>query len=821
MSPAPSSSGRTVKPMQLLSMLLAFLLVAGLGGVLTAGLLMPAVGAMGTVSTASTDLFEDLPSELAIPEPSEQSVILAADGSTIATFYAENRIVVGLDQISQHVRDAVVAVEDRRFYDHRGIDPEGMLRAAVNNIAGGQLEGASTLTQQYVKNVLIEAGRVSGDDQAIAEATETSMGRKLREARLAIGLEQRVPKDDILEGYLNIAQFGPSQYGVEAAARHYFNTSAADLTIAQSAMLAGITQSPARWDPVRNPEKAQERRNVVLGTMLDQDFITRAEYDEAVAIPLADMLDIQSAPNGCAAAATAAYFCEYVVKDLLNNESWGKDRAERQQMLYRGGLVIHTTLDRAKQQAAYEEVTASVPVNDPSGVEMAMSSVEPGSGKILAMAQNTNYGNTTETDPSATKVNLNVGLGHGGGVGFQSGSTFKVFTLIEWLETGHSLSDMVASNKRSFPRNTWTISCAPEYKDNYNNATNVEGVPSAPMMSVLEATRMSVNLSYIEMANQMDMCGIIDNAEKMGLRLGNGGDLLPNPAAVLGTNTVTPLGMANAFATLAAGGTYCTPVAITAVQDRDGNDVTVPQSSCTQVIEPDVVNGVNHALQQVVSPQRGSTGIRAVLPGRPAAGKTGTANDDAHAWFVGYTPQLATAVWMGHSNADISMMGSVINGVRNRWVYGGSFPAQTWQRYTTRALEGQPVEQFAQASARQVFGNRVPVPNVVGRPVDQAQAILQQSGFNVSLGTPVPSEWQAGGVAATSPAAGARVTPGITVTIVPSSGPATQPAPPPPADAPAPGGDGEGNGGGNGGGGPAPTSVPRPEDFFPDDFPFN
>ncbi|WP_448070793.1 penicillin-binding protein [Georgenia yuyongxinii] len=817
MSPAPSSSGRTVKPMQLLSMLLAFLLVATLGGVLTAGLLMPAVGAMGTVSTASTDLFEDLPSELAIPEPSEQSVILAADGSTLATFYAENRIVVGLDQISQPMRDAVVATEDRRFYDHRGIDPEGMLRAAVNNIAGGQLEGASTLTQQYVKNVLIEAGRVSGDEEAIADATETSMGRKLREARLAIGLEQRVPKDDILEGYLNIAQFGPSQYGVEAAARHYFNTSAADLDISQAAMLAGITQSPARWDPVRNPENAEKRRVRVLDDMLSQGFITQAEYDEAVAVPIADRLDVQTAPNGCAAAGTAAYFCEYVVKDLLNNESWGKDRAERQQMLYRGGLVIQTTLDKGKQQAAYEEVTASVPVNDPSGIEMAMSSVEPGTGKILAMAQNTNYGNTTETDPGATKVNLNVGLSNGGGVGFQSGSTFKVFTLIEWLESGRSLSDMVVSNKRVFPRDSWTISCAPEYKDTYDNATNVEGVPTSPMMSVLEATRLSVNLSYIEMANQLDMCAIVDNAQKMGLRLGNGGDLVPNPAAVLGTNTVTPLGMANAFATLAAGGTYCTPVAITAVRDRDGNEVTVPQSSCTQVIEPDVVNGVNYALQRVVSPQRGSTGIRAVLPGRPAAGKTGTANDDAHAWFVGYTPQLAAAVWMGNSNADISMMGSVINGVRNRWVYGGSFPAQTWQRYMTRALEGQPVEQFAEANARQVFGNQVPVPNVVGRPVDQAQAVLQQSGLNVRLGDPVPSEWQAGGVAATSPAAGARVTPGTTVTIVPSSGPATQPAPPPPpADAPNPGGDGGGNGGG-----PAPTSVPRPEDFFPDDFPFN
>ena len=373
MSALPPSSARAVRPRQLVALLLAFVLAAGTGGVLVAGLVMPAVGAAGTVATASTDLFEDLPSELAIPQPSQQSVMLAADGSQIATFYLENRIVVGLDQISEHVQHAVVAVEDRRFYTHKGIDTEGMLRAAANNVAGGQLEGASTLTQQYVKNVLIEAGRVTGDEEAIKTATETSLGRKLREARLAIGLEEQVSKDDILEGYLNIAQFGPSVWGVEAAARHYFNASAADLGIGQAALLAGITQSPARWDPVAHPDNAEKRRNEVLGDMLREGYITQQEYEEAVAVPVPDMLDVQSTPNGCNAAGIAAYFCEYVVKDLMNNESWGKDRAERSQMLMRGGLTIHTTLDLGRQQAAYDSVVASVPVNDPSGIKMAMS----------------------------------------------------------------------------------------------------------------------------------------------------------------------------------------------------------------------------------------------------------------------------------------------------------------------------------------------------------------------------------------------------------------------------------------------------------------
>ncbi|WP_164737324.1 transglycosylase domain-containing protein [Georgenia sp. SYP-B2076] len=783
--------------MQILTALLAFVLAAGLGGVLVAGLVMPAVGAVGTVSTATTDMFDDLPSELAIPAPSEQSVMLAADGSTLATFYAEHRIVVGLEQVSQHMRDAVVAVEDKRFYAHRGIDPEGTLRAAVNNAVGGQMAGGSTLTQQYVKNVLIEAGRVSGDDGAILAATETSLGRKLREARLAIGLEQRVSKDDILEGYVNIAQFGPSVYGVEAAARHYFNTSAADLGIAESALLAGITQSPARLDPVNNPENAQERRDVVLGTMVDQGFITQAEYDEAVATPIADMLDVQIAPNGCGAAGTAAYFCEYVVKDLLNDASWGNDRADRQQKLYRGGLVIHTTLDPAKQQTAYDSVTASVPVNDPSGIEMALSSVEPGTGKILAMAQNTNYGTVaTQEDPGAMQLNLNVGLQHGGGYGFHSGSSFKVFTLIEWLESGHALNDRVASTKRNYPRASWNISCAPEHRADYDNATNLEGVSASPRMSVLEATRLSINLTYLEMANQMDMCDVIGNAASMGLTQGDGSPLMPNPAAVLGTNPVTPLGMANAFATLAAGGTYCTPVAITQVTGRAGDEIPVPPSSCTQVLEPHIVNGVNHALQRVVSTQRGSTGRSAVLAGRPAAGKTGTANDETHAWFVGYTPQLAAAVWMGHSHADVPMMDTVINGRHNQWVFGGSYPAETWQRYMTRSLEGAPVERFPQAAARQIFGERVRVPDVTGRSVKKAKAILAEGGFEVRVGAPTESGEPAGAVASTSPAPGARVTPGATVTIIPSAGPAAELQPGPPSEPPSgpPSGSPEGDG---------------------------
>ncbi len=749
-------------------MMIAFLLIAVAGGILAAGLLLPAVGSVGAVGNATTDLFDDLPTELEIDQPSEQSVMLDASGNVMATFFAENRIVVGFDEISQHMKDAVVAVEDHRFYEHGGVDPDGILRATVRNIGGGELEGASTLTQQYVKNVQIEESRVQNDPELYRAATETTLARKLREARLAVALEQVRTKDEILTGYLNIAQFGPSQWGVEAAAHHYFNKSAADLSIAESAMLAGITQSPAKWDPVTNPENAQQRRNTVLGTMLREGFISQAEFDEAVAIPVADMLDVQDAPRGCGVAGTAAYFCQYVVNEILLNDAYGESVEERRQLLNRGGLTIHTTLDPAKQQAAFEAVTGSVPVNDPSGISMALSSIEPGTGRIFAMAQNTNYGVASESDPRATQVNYNVGRSHGGGSGFQSGSTFKVFTLVQWLREGHSLMERVNSANRFFAREDWTISCAPEYADDYE-PKNLEGFGGG-VETVLESTRTSINTSFVVMAQQMDLCDITGIAADMGVRTGAGTPLENNPAMILGTNTVTPLSMANAYATLAAGGIFCEPVAITRMQDRDGEEIPVPPSDCQRVLEEDVANATNHALQAVMGPEWDSTGSTARIPPRPSAGKTGTANDDTHAWFVGFVPQMSTAVWMGHSDRDEQMGYEVINGVWRNRVYGGLISAPTWKAYMLRATEGMPIEPFPEANQRAIQGERLRVPSIGGQTVEEATQTLEAAGFNVRMGYPVDSGWPVGLAVATTPTAGSEAARGATVTLYTSGG---------------------------------------------------
>ena len=795
-------------------MLIAFLLIAVTGGVLTAGLLLPAVGSVGAVGNATTDLFDDLPTGIQIDEPSEQSVMYDGDGNLLATFFTENRIVVGFDEISDHLKHAVVAIEDRRFYEHGGVDPEGIMRALVRNVSSDDVEGASTLTQQYVKNVQVEASRVQNDPELYAAATESEgsagIARKLREARYAIALEQMTSKDEILAGYLNIAQFGPSQWGVESAAHYYFNKTAAELNIAESAMLARITQSPAQWDPVRNPENAERGRNVVLNAMLGEGFITQAEYDEARALSIEEMLDPQPTPRGCGVAGNAAYFCQYVVNEILTNDAYGESVEDRRQLLNRGGLEIHTTIDPAKQDAAFAAVTDSIPIDDESGISMALSSIEPGTGRIYAMAQNTNYGTATEDEPRATQVNYNVGQTHGGGSGFHAGSTFKVFTLVQWLREGKSLMARVDSANRVFPREDWTISCNPDARpapgDPYE-PKNLEGFGGG-VETVLEATRTSINTSFIVMATQMDLCDIADVATDMGVRSGDGSALSVMPSMILGATNVTPLSMANAYATLAAGGVHCEPVAITAMTDRHGNEIPVPPSDCQRVLEENVANGVTHALQTVMGPEWNSTGNPARIPPRPTAGKTGTANDAKHAWFVGYIPQMATAVWMGHADADEPMIYTTING---RWVesvYGGLISAPTWKAYMLPATEDMPMEDFPNATDRVIHGERVPVPSVGGQSLSQAQETLEDAGLGVRFGNSVTSGWPEGTVAGTSPAGGSMAREGSVVTIYPSGG--TPPPPPPPSrdssdddddrGGPGRGDDNRGGWGGRGGG---------------------
>ena len=796
---APSPRGRQVNLAQATALLLAFVLTAGVGGLVTAGTLLPAIAVTKGAADVTVTAFDDLPSELSTRPLSEKSTMLDATGNVLAEFYAEDRIVVPLDRIAPVMRDAVVATEDKRFFEHGGIDPTGMLRAAVKNASSDATQGASTLTQQYVKNVLLETAVRNGDAEAIAAATESEgvegYSRKLREAKLAISLEKTTTKEQILENYLNIAQFGVSVYGVEAAAQKYFSTSAAELTYLQAATLAGVTQSPTKWDPIRNPEKSQTRRDVVLQLMKAQGYITPEEYDAGIATPLADTLRPQEPRLGCMSADQAVpgsgYFCDYVVKVIKNDEAFGTTEDERLDLLYRGGLTITTTLDPAEQAIADTEVKKSIPVDDRSGVAHAMSVVEPGTGRITAMAQNRVYTAVNSGVPGESSVNYNTDKAYGGSTGFAPGSTFKAFTLLEWLKQGHSLNETVDGTKMSYPQRAFTAPCTTLGTDTYKFG-NAEGGRSG-VMSVLDATRNSVNSAFIAMATQLDLCSIMEGAASLGVvQGGNGKPFDPLPANVLGSQSVAPLKMAAAFATFASGGMYCEPIAITSVTDASGEELPIPSAHCTQAVEPQIANAMNHAMSNVWTGTAKSVGA----PPFASAGKTGTTTRNENTWFVGYTPLRAAAVWVGYSEGMIPVQRMNVGGQWVQYMYGSTVAAPTWKNFMTQAMAGKDVPDFGAVDSKLLYGVQIPVPNVVGQAPDAAISALRAAGFNARVGPDqVNSNAAAGAVGSQSlTGTGSK---GSWVTLSLSNG---QP--------PAPTNEGDQNrgrgGDGNGPGGPGP-----------------
>ena len=669
-------------------MLVVFLALSGVGGVLSAGFATPFVGVTAALTKASAELFEELPSDFNVQQPSQISTLLASDGTEITKFYAENRIVVPLSQISVNMQNAIVAVEDQRFYQHQGVDPTGMVRALVSNNAGGSRQGASTLTQQYVRNTLIETGLKNDDHKIIKDATESTVARKLREMKFALSLEQKYSKQQILEGYLNIAAFSPSTYGVEASSLHYFNKHAKDLTVAEAALLAGTTNAPSAYDPESQPELAKNRRDWVLSKMLEEKFITQEQYDEAVSSEI--QLDVQEAPAGCGAAGSYAYFCTYVVNEILGSENFGPDVASRRQLLTRGGLKITTTLDRARQNAADGIIQANTPIGDSDGANSTIVSVEPGTGRIQALAQNTNYEDSQLVFAADAK--------HGGvelpdgNVGFQPGSTFKALILAEWLKTGHTASQTVnASAPRTYAPNTFNIPCAPELAAGSWTVNNVAGT-NAGNMSVRDATKQSINVGFTEMLRQLDVCDVTQFAASIGVSKADGSQLDPDPSLALGAKPVPPLSMANAYATFASGGKYCKPVAIDSILDASGTSMAVPSADCTQAMDQNVADQTAITLQATSEP--GGTAKDAGI-GRAIAGKTGTTDEAENAWFVGFTPQLSTAVWIGDAKeSNKSLAGRTIGGRYFQRMYGSDLAVPMWRDYMSQALANEPVVQI-------------------------------------------------------------------------------------------------------------------------------
>ena len=678
------SHSRAVRPAQLLALLLAFLSVSSLMGVVTAGMLVPVAGPTALVAKSVPSVFNELPGDLQTVTPAEESQLLDSSGGVIAHFYDKQRIVVPSANIADVMKKAIVAIEDKRFYEHNGVDATGIARALVTNLGDSGRQGASTITQQYVRNSLAERGYLEGDAEQVSAATEQTTERKLREIKYALALEKTQSKDEILTGYLNIAPFGPITYGVEAASQRYFSKSASELNYLEAALLAGLVQSPVQYDPLTHPEAAQERRDTVLATMLDQGVITQEEYDEGIATTVDSMLHPTVSSEGCSGAdSSKAYFCDYVLSQFLEDPTFGATRIERERLLKTQGITIRTTLDSAKQDAAYASLTNAIPVGDASGLNDALVSLDPRTGKVLAMAQNTTYGIEAGQTMSNYAADGN----------FQVGSTFKVFTLLQWFKEGHSAYETVGSANTFYPNGAFKCDGRSITTEGYqvNDLAGKTGT-----MNVVRATGQSVNQAFVNMASRVDFCSIFETAYNMGITE-DGEVPSPFPANILGSVSASPLQMASVFATIANSGQQCKPQSIESVTDRDENVLKEFAADCKEVISPDLANKTAALLTASAGQYYTSTRLG---DGRPFAAKSGTTDGHANTWLTGFTPSLATAVWVGHGdNSSQEVSGVVINGVYHSEIFGETYVGQNiWAPYMTQALAGTPVEAVSNAN---------------------------------------------------------------------------------------------------------------------------
>lgn len=744
-------------------------------GLLVAALIIPTACSVGIGVRDTANWFNDTPSLTAQPL-AQRSRIVASDGSTLATFYFENRIELAkLDQVAPIARKAVLAIEDSRFYQHGALDSKGTVRALVNNLHGGtNTQGGSGITQQYVKNLLAETAKTKQErEQALA----ITPGRKLRELRYAMSLERVLSKDEILRRYLNIAYFGDGAYGIEAAARHYFAVSAADLDLPQSAMLAGLVQNPLAYNPALHPKAGADRRNVVLGRMSALGWITAAQATAAQRRP--PVLHITQADNGCTTS-KAPFFCDYAQREILTNPVFGHTPEERKALLQRGGLTIQTTLDWKVQRAAQRAVDDHVPARNSAHKAAAETLVEPGTGEIKGMAVDRRLG--PDSRPGTTWINFAADADHGASIGMPSGSTFKVFTLAAALDQGLPFGTRLEAPNDFTP--TGYRNCQDQRVGDPNttlhNAGDGEG---GKTFSLVTGTWHSVNTFFLGLEKKVGLCETVQMAEKLGMRQANGKPLQQFPSFTLGFNPVSPTRLAAAYAAFAARGRYCDPIVFKKITDATGKELPVPSANCHQAIDKGVADGVNYVLTGVLT--KGTAQGNEI--GRPAAGKTGTVDNFSAAWFAGYTPDLASAVWVGDPRGGFRypMDSLCMDGNCYGQVFGATIPAPIWHDTMVDALDGTPQHDF-HAPPSEYFSkgsgeDNVGVPDVRGMKVADAVRTLRSAGFTTTVDpTPVTSgQYPKGTVADTSPGAGSSAQPGTVITLYVSKGQASGPPPPP------------------------------------------
>lgn len=751
----------------------------------------PAVAVTSETASSTIGVFDGLPDYLEIGKQPERNEIYATqtggavDGkyTLIATIYDQNRQEVSYDQISEFALDAAVDGEDRRFFEHGGVDVTSVARAALGQITQSSDSGASTLTMQLVKNIFVqqalEEPTKKKRDAAYAAATATTIDRKLKEMKYAIGLEKRYTKKEILTAYLNIAYFGDNTYGIQAAAQRYYSVDAKDLTLPQAASLVAIVQFPndrGPFDP-KNYAANKDRRDEILRDMYEMKDITKKELDDALATPVDDTTLKPSTPsNGCTAANDhARWFCDYVERNVQNFAALGPDAATREANWKRGGYQLFTTLDMDIQTTAQDAVWAYAPA-DETRFQLGATAVtvQPGTGRVLTMAENKVFNDTLEGGgPTTTAVNFNTAEAYGGSSGIQPGSTYKLFTLLAWLQAGKGLNELVNGNARTEPQSKFTNSCTTFNDDPSNPEPRPPYVGAYPFgndegetgnYTVMTSTEKSINGSFISMGEQLDLCNIRHDAEALGVVRADGYVLTSTPSSILGINEVTPLSMAGAYAAMAAGGLYCAPIILDRVVDPDGNDQPGQPADCRQAIEPDVAAAANYALQGVVD--SGTAAQSDPDNGIPHIGKTGTTDDAVATWVDMASTQAATAVWVGNISGFQSMR-EIDFGVGG---YGADARHGIMRTLATVIDAKYGGNAFPDPPARLLTGSGVTVPSVAGQTPEQAKALLEGLGFSYVDGGPTDSEVTAGKVAATDPAAGTLTARGTSITVYTSKG---------------------------------------------------
>ncbi len=680
------------------------LLIGLLCGVLAGGVLaataLPATALGGLTTKYLFDSYMRLPSELETPPAAQPSRLYANDGRTlITTFYEEDRHNVPLNQVAPVMQKAMVAAEDRRFYQHGGVDLRGVARALVSNARGDQnQQGASTLTMQYVRNVLKEDPDLT--PQQRIDSTATSFRRKLQEMRYAQTLEKRMSKQEILERYLNIAYFGAAAYGIDAAAQRYFSKPASQLTLAESAMIAGLVQSPDHDSPIAGDRKAAlNRRGYVLDSMVKMKAITPAQASAARAEPLGLNPKRYDAPQGCMDIPDErndwGFYCDYFVQWWEAQQAFGADGGKRETELKRGGYSIVTALDPKVQAAAHDE---SVGVYGYGQLVLPIAVVEPGTGHILAMGVNKRY---SLAPGSGNTVNQLV-AGGGSISGYAAGSTFKMFTMLTALEQGKPLSTTFNAPARF--KSKWPASGHATCGGYYCPANESPAWMDGPR-TMWTGFGRSVNTYFVWLEQEVGADKVVAMAQRLGIKFRSSADaeLAADQAKIwgsftLGVSGTTPLDLANAYATVGAEGIYCKPLPVLSIMDMSGKRVAAGDPSCHRAISADVARAATDAARCPVG-QNSSTsacnggtaeGVGSLFGRQPVAGKTGSSEYNSTESFVAFTPQIAAAGTAANPDNPSDPVGDGISNSVNLAV----------ARTMAAALKDVPVRPFSPPSAR-------------------------------------------------------------------------------------------------------------------------